>query len=75
MSVIETRTAIHHLVDEIRDEQFLQAVYTILEKQTHVEIDFWTQLSDEDKVTIHRGIADADAGRVKPFRDVLRKYE
>ena len=75
MSVIETKTAIHHLVDEINDEQFLQAVYTILEKQTLVEVDFWTQLSDKDRNAIERGIADADAGRVKPFRQVLGKYQ
>lgn len=75
MSVIETKTAIHELVDGIQDEQFLQAVFTILEKQAHTEVDFWNHLSDNEQAAIHRGIADADAGRTKLFQDVLRKYQ
>lgn len=75
MSVIETRTAIHELIDGIQDEQFLQAVFTILEKQIYTETDFWPQLSDQQQASIRRGIADADAGRMKPFEEVLRKYQ
>ena len=75
MSATETKTAIYELVNGIQDEQFLKAVFTILEKQVHTEVDFWTQLSDEQRASIHCGLADADAGRVKPFQKVLRKYQ
>lgn len=75
MSATETKTAIYELVDGIQDEQFLKAVFIILEKQAHTEVDFWTQLSDEQQVSIHRGLADADAARMKPFEEVLRKYQ
>lgn len=74
MSATETRTAIYQLVETIQDEQFLQAVYTILEKQATSENDFWDDLSDSQIQAIKRGLADADAGRMKPFQEVLQKY-
>ncbi|CAN5311673.1 hypothetical protein BH09BAC4_BH09BAC4_30920 [soil metagenome] len=75
MSATETKTAIYQLVERIEDELFLQAVYTILEKQAASKHDFWTELPDEQKVSIKRGIADADAGRARPFKEVLQKYQ
>lgn len=75
MSATETKTAIYQLVESIEDEQFLQAVYTILEKQVGSKQDFWNDLPDDQKVSIKRGIADADAGRARPFQDVLQKYQ
>lgn len=75
MSATETKTAIYQLVETIQDEQFLQAVYTILEKQATSEHDFWDYLADEQKDSIKRGMADADAGRVKLFQEVFKKYQ
>lgn len=75
MSATETKTAIYQLVETIQDEQFLQAVYTILEKQATSEHDFWDCLADEQKESIKRGIADADADRIRPFQQVLQKYQ
>ncbi|SFC81171.1 hypothetical protein [Spirosoma endophyticum] len=75
MSATETKTAIYQLVENIEDEQFLQAVYTILEKQVASKQDFWNDLPDDQKVAIKRGMADADAGRARPFHEVLQKYQ
>ena len=70
-----TKSAIHQLVDTIQDEQFLSAVFTILEKQATSEADFWHTLPEEQKAAILQGIADADLGRFKPVKDVLAKYQ
>ena len=75
MSATETKAAIHQLIEGIDDEQFLQAVYTILEKQAAPEPDFWLSLTDAEKQAIQKGTADAQAGRSKPYQDVLAKYQ
>lgn len=75
MSGIETKSAIHQLVDEINDEQFLQAVYVILEQRVTPEADFWDQLTESQKAAIKQGVADADYGRTKPYQQVLSKYQ
>lgn len=75
MSATETKLAIYQLVETIQDEQFLQVVYTILEKQATAEHDFWNDLSNGQKEAIERGITDANAGRLKPFQEVLQKYQ
>lgn len=74
MSATKTKTAIYQLVEEIQDEQFLRAVYTILEKQAASEHDFWDHLTAGQKEAIKRGMADADAGRMRPVQEVLQKY-
>ncbi len=35
--------------------------------------DFWEELSEAKKAHIDKGIADNDAGRNKPFDEVMRK--
>ena len=67
------KTDIHRLIDFIEDEQFLNALYTILEKQVITTTDFWPTLSSDDQAAIRSGVA--DAGRVRPMADVMRKYQ
>lgn len=75
MSAIETKSAIHKLVEEVNDEQLLRMVYAILEQKSVPETDFWDQLTQSQKAAIKQGIADADNGRTKPYRQVLSKYQ
>ena len=37
--------------------------------------DFWNNLSDEDKKSIDRGLADIKANRVKSYREVVQKIK
>jgi predicted transcriptional regulator len=75
MSTIETKYAIHQLVEEIDDQQFLEAVYVILERKAVPETDFWDELSETQKAAIRRGIDDATKGKLKPYQQVLSKYQ
>ncbi|MCY7356134.1 MAG: hypothetical protein LH609_01445 [Rudanella sp.] len=74
MSTIETKSAIHQLVEEINDDQFLQAVYIILEQKAVPESDFWGELTETQRQAIRKGIDDANEGRTKPYQEVLNKY-
>lgn len=69
------KTDIHRLIDSIEDEQFLNALYTILEKQAITTTDFWPTLSPDDQAAIRTGVADADAGRMRPMAAVMQKYQ
>ncbi len=69
------KTNIHRLIDSVEDDQFLNALYTILEKHAITTTDFWTALSPDDQAAIRAGVADADAGRVRPMADVMQKYQ
>ncbi|TAE21944.1 MAG: hypothetical protein EAZ91_24440 [Cytophagales bacterium] len=75
MSAIETKSAIHKLVEEVNDEQLLRMVHAILEQKSVPETDFWDQLTQYQKAAIKQGIADADNSRTKPYRQVLSKYQ
>ncbi|GAA4463780.1 hypothetical protein GCM10023189_42180 [Nibrella saemangeumensis] len=74
MTTEDLKADIHQLVERIQDPQFLNAVYTILEKQAASERDFWTALTPEQQAGIEEGIKDAEAGRVRTMADVMRKY-
>jgi hypothetical protein len=69
------KTDIHRLIDSIEDKQFLNALYTILEKHAITTADFWPTLSPDDQAAIRTGIADANAGRVRPMAAVMQKYQ
>ena len=69
------KTDIHRLIESIQDEQFLNALYTILEKHAITTTDFWPTLSADDQAAIRAGVADANAGRVRPMAAVMQKYQ
>ena len=75
MSAIETKSAIHQLVNEINDEQLLQAIYVVLGQKATPEPDFWDELTQPQRTAIKKGISDADNGRSKPYQEVLSKYQ
>jgi predicted transcriptional regulator len=47
----------------------------ILAKQVAVESDFWDELTLAQQADIEAGLADLEAGRNKPFSEVLNKYK
>ena len=47
----------------------------ILAKQVAVETDFWDELTPAQQKDIEAGIADLEAGKNKPFAEMLNKYK
>ena len=75
MSTLELRSSLHVLIDQIDDNEVLQAIHKLLEEKANADVDFWDELSVEQKESIDRGIADLDAGRKKAFAEVLRSFD
>ena len=55
----------------IEDASLLDKILA-LRKQ---EKDWWDTISDDEKASIKRGIADADAGKLIPHSEVRKRYE
>jgi predicted transcriptional regulator len=38
-------------------------------------MDWWNEITDEEKLAIDKGLADIKAGRVKPHKEAKKLYE
>jgi len=74
METADLKIALHRFIDQIQDPSVLEAIHTLLAKQLSSETDFWEDLPAERKEDIEAGITDLEAGKVKKFEEVLRKY-
>ena len=72
MSLSNTRTDLHKLIDTIEDESLLNICKEILEREQVRTQDAWDLISDEEKESIERGLADVEAGRVKSYDEVRK---
>lgn len=67
-----TREALHHLVDELEDDQ-AELAHAWLEDLRCAADDGGPPLDDETLASLDRGLADAAAGRVKSLADYERE--
>jgi len=44
-------------------------------KDNKSELDWWDQISDDEKNAIEKGLEDVKAGRVKPHSEARKIYE
>lgn len=75
MNVIELRTDLHNMIDNITDSNILNAVKTLLSGKTATQTDWWDTISDEERAEIEQGLAEADRGEVIPHEEVMSKYK
>ena len=75
MDVIELRTDLHSMIDKITDSNILNAVKTLLSEKTVTQTDWWDTISDEERVEIEQGLAEANRGEVIPHEEVMEKYK
>lgn len=47
---------------------------SMLRKSAH-KLDWWSEIAEEEKTAIDRGLEDIKAGRVKPHREAKKLYE
>jgi len=69
-----TREALHHLVDELADEQ-AELARVLLEDLRNAADEGGPPLETETLMSIERGIADVEAGRVKPLEEYDRERD
>lgn len=67
-----TREALHHLIDELADEQ-AELARVLLEDLRGAADDGGLPLTGETLASLDRGMADIAAGRVKPLGEYKRE--
>jgi len=60
-------------IANITDESMIAKIKLL--KDHPNETDWWNEISEAEKASIERGLADAAAGRVVPHEEVRKKYE
>ena len=57
---------------QLNDMQTLKEFITLKKKK---EVDWWDELSVEERTEIEEGLAQADRGEVVPHKEVMEKYK
>jgi hypothetical protein len=75
MDVIELRSSLHELIENIEDNNILSAIYLLLAKQPSkiVEKDFWDELPEHIKAGIEEGLAQSERGEGIPHLEVMKQ--
>jgi predicted transcriptional regulator len=61
------------VANNAKDNTVLERIKMLKENST--KDDWWSEISEEEKSSIEKGLADIKAGRVKPHKDVRKLYE
>ena len=76
MSTAELKNYLVKEITNIDDNTLLEKVKSYLSTLVKgKEVDFWDELSDEDKADIEEGIAQADRGELIPHEEVMREIK
>lgn len=75
MSTAELKSSLYKLIDSINDSKTLQSIYTLISNKGVSEVDFWDELSDEQKAEIEEAIAQADRGELIPHEEVMAEIK
>ena len=74
MNAIELKSDLHRLIDKINDVNILNAVKILLSKGEE-ETDWWDEISEEERQSIERGLAEADRGELIPHEQGMKEYK
>ena len=78
MSTVELKSNLHNLIDTINDSKTLNAIYTLLKKNSAAsktnQLD-WDSLSHAEKIAIDKAIKQADNGELIPHNQVMKELK
>lgn len=72
MSTIELKNKLHSLIDSIGDSEKLKAILTLLKGNSESTIDWWDELTNEQKENVDIGLAELDNGEGIPHEEVMK---
>ena len=76
MSTTEIKSYLHQLISDMDDESLLNKAKSLLTSLVKgKEVDFWDELSDEDKADIDAGSKDIEEGRTFPHEEVMKEIK
>ncbi|HRK55170.1 MAG TPA: hypothetical protein PK185_14730 [Cyclobacteriaceae bacterium] len=72
-SIEKEKLEIIKWVTTLKDETSIERLKMLMDSKS--KLDWWDQISDEEKNAIEKGLDDIKAGRVKPHSEVKKIYE
>jgi len=73
MNLDSEKVKIIDWIASLTDESIIARIKLL--KENPKETDWWDEISEAEKASIERGMADAKAGRIVPHEEVRKKYE
>lgn len=73
MNLDSEKVKIIDWIVSLTDESMIAKIKLLKDHPT--ETDWWDEISEAEKASIKRGMADAEAGRIVPHEEVRKKYE
>lgn len=71
IAIDDVRGELHEMIDIVRDEKVLNAIYVLLKR----EVDFWLVISTAERQAIENGLAQLDRGEFTPHENVKKIYQ
>jgi len=60
-------------VTNLKDKTAIERLRML--KANPKKLDWWTEITEEEKTAIDKGLADIKAGRIKPHKEAKKLYE
>lgn len=73
MSTVELKYNLFKVIDSINDSKTLKDIYSFISKKS--DVDFWDELSDEQKAEIEDSIAELDRGEGLSHEQVMQEIK
>jgi predicted transcriptional regulator len=75
MNTSEIKADLHILIENINDETILNAVRTILSKQSKRKTDWADELSDGLRAELEKSLVEADKGQIISHEDAMNQIK
>ena len=72
MSIESTKLELMHLLLQTQKESILKKLKSVFEEE---QVDWWSEMSNEEQEEIKTGLAQADKGEYKPNDSVLKRFD
>ena len=72
MNIETTKLELMHLLLQTQKESILKKLKSVFEKE---QVDWWSEMSNEEQEEIKTGLAQADKGEYKPNDSVLKRFD
>jgi len=60
---------------KVKDQDLIKAIKSLLKyRKKQVKSDWWDEISNEEKASIERGLAQSAKGKTKPHKEVMEKH-
>jgi hypothetical protein len=73
LSIEKEKLEIIKWVTNLKDDTAIERLRML--RVNPKKLDWWNEVTDEEKAAIDKGLADIKAGRVKPHKEAKKLYE